>query len=196
MATKAEKLAEFEKKYGMKPDQFLAAAEEAEKELEGLNITHKEGDGGEVDPVEAEKAKKPKPEPEDDEEEEGEEEPVIGNMSVKEFESFLGKALAPITEKMHSHDAAKESGEAAQAAGKAVQSEKEAREAQVKALTDQIAALQAQVKELAGETPRAFSGYRATEDAANVIDPETAKEAGPQADSFLAQFMTGIVGVK
>lgn len=194
MATKAEKLAEFEKKYGMKPDQFLAAAEEAEKELEGLNITHKEGDGGEVDPVEAEKAKKPKPEPEDDEEEEGEEEPVIGNMSVKEFESFLGKALAPITEKMHSHDAAKESGEAAQAAAQAVKAEKESREAQIKTLQDQIAALQNQVKELGGEIPRAFAGgYRASEDPNTVVDPGVAKEAGPQADNFLANFIGNLV---
>lgn len=217
MATKAEKLAEFEKKYGIKPDEILKAAEAVEKELDDLNIAFKQADEGGED--ESEKAKKapPKPEPEpeeddiegaevhvpdeEDEEEKEDEEPVIGNMSIKEFKAFLAEALAPIAEKMHSHDAAKEAQDAAQAATDLVQAEKQARETalsqaalQIKAMTEQITLLNNKVKELSAETPRAFAGYRASEDPDTVID---AKEVGgPQADNFLAQFIGNLTGTK
>ena len=147
--------------------------------------------------------------------------PVIGNMSVKEYGDMIAKsvkeaikgaleeALAPIAEKMHSHDSkelpAKET--PAQMAQKKKEADervalKEAMNAQQAALVQaqkEMKRLSARLAELEGETPRALKGMRASQADETVIDEvELAKmkEQGdlPSTDPLVTDFLGGFLG--
>lgn len=154
-----------------------------------------------------------KPDPDDDDDtdtDEYDEEDVIGNMTLEEFEKFLGgvleKALAPVAAKMHTHAAEEKKPEEKKAEEKkkeetptpsstpaAAQASASVVDPRIAAMESQISQLLAQVKELKEKsaeepaTPRAYAqgaGYMASNASDNILSEAAAKEIaniGPQA---------------